>query len=71
MAEMDEEYSDSEYEWINLEADTFCAARRPEDGKWYRAKIQRIIHKNLAEVCSSDTFLLRLAGMDKCLNIYL
>lgn len=51
MAEMDEEYSDSEYEWINLEADTFCAARRPEDGKWYRAKIQRIIHKNLAEVC--------------------
>eukprot|EP00105_Crassostrea_gigas_P034958 XP_019919106.1 PREDICTED: RING finger protein 17 isoform X8 [Crassostrea gigas] len=54
MAEMDEEYSDSEYEWINLEADTFCAARRPEDGKWYRAKIQRIIHKNLAEVFMVD-----------------
>lgn len=39
MAEMDEEYLDFEYEWINLEADIFCVARRLEDGKWYRVKI--------------------------------
>ncbi|XP_061195891.1 RING finger protein 17-like isoform X2 [Saccostrea echinata] len=54
MDNMEEEYHDSEPQWINWDEGTFCAARRPEDRKWYRARIEQVIHKNLVEVFLVD-----------------
>jgi hypothetical protein len=50
MAEMEKEYSESDAQWISWDVETYCAARRPEDRKWYRARITKVIHKNLVEV---------------------
>ena len=50
MEDMEEEYADSEAQWIHWEVGTYCAARHPENGKWYRARIERVIHKTTAEV---------------------
>nr|XP_022292973.1 RING finger protein 17-like isoform X3 [Crassostrea virginica] len=54
MEDMEEEYADSEAQWIHWEVGTYCAARHAEDRKWYRARIERIIHKTTAEVFLVD-----------------
>ncbi|XP_062602019.1 RING finger protein 17-like, partial [Saccostrea cucullata] len=54
MDNMEEEYRDSEPQWINWDEGTFCAVRRPEDGKWYRARIEQVMNKNVMEVFLVD-----------------
>ncbi|XP_056016210.1 RING finger protein 17-like isoform X2 [Ostrea edulis] len=54
MEDMEEEYCDSDPQWISWDEETYCAARRPEDRKWYRARITKIVHKNLVEVFLVD-----------------
>ena len=46
---MAEGYKDSEVTWVSWTKGSHCAARA-DDGKWYRARISNVIHKNVIEV---------------------
>ena len=52
MEDMAKEYGTSEPQWVQWEEGAFCAAKYPEDKRWYRAKIINILHKTLIEVCN-------------------
>lgn len=54
MVDMAKEYGTSEPQWVQWEEGAFCAAKYPEDKRWYRAKIINILHKTLIEVFMVD-----------------
>ena len=57
MSSMAEAYKDSEVTWVSWQKGGHCVALS-EDGKWYRARITKIIHKNLIEVSSWKRIIL-------------
>ena len=59
MKNMAEGYKDSEVTWVSWQKGGHCAARA-EDGKWYRARITNIIHKNVIEVRSKYKYIVLL-----------
>ncbi|XP_021370867.1 RING finger protein 17-like isoform X2 [Mizuhopecten yessoensis] len=50
MQGLQEEYKDSETQWMSWKVMEFCVAKYSQDGRWYRGKIQKILHKNVMEV---------------------
>ncbi|OPL20354.1 hypothetical protein AM593_07495, partial [Mytilus galloprovincialis] len=54
MEDIGNEYRLSEDQWVTWEVGNFCAARHPDDKRWYRAKILSMPHKSLAEVFMVD-----------------
>ncbi|XP_033741542.1 LOW QUALITY PROTEIN: RING finger protein 17-like [Pecten maximus] len=50
MQGLQEEYKDSETQWMSWKVSEFCVAKYSQDGRWYRGKIQKILHKNVMEV---------------------
>ena len=49
MSKMAEEYKNSEVTWVAWQKGGHCAALS-QNGKWYRARITNMIHKNVIEV---------------------
>ncbi|XP_060079658.1 RING finger protein 17-like [Ylistrum balloti] len=54
MQGLQEEYTNSETQWMSWKVSEFCVAKYSQDGRWYRGKIQKILHKNVMEVSLVD-----------------
>ncbi|XP_052810879.1 RING finger protein 17-like [Mya arenaria] len=54
MQDMNKAFQNTEPEWLNLKKGSFCVAFSTSMGRWYRAKVKKVLHKTLMEVYMID-----------------
>ncbi|WAR08965.1 RNF17-like protein [Mya arenaria] len=52
--DMNKAFQNTEPEWLNLKKGSFCVAFSTSMGRWYRAKVKKVLHKTLMEVYMID-----------------